>query len=77
MRSMLNYSSLPTSFWSYAMQMSIYILNIDLSKAVSKTHLDLWKGHKPNLRHILIWGCLTNVLKENIEKWEPCSDVLL
>ena len=41
--------------------MEMYILNWVLKKAVLKTPFELFKGWKPNLRHICIWGCLSEV----------------
>ncbi|XP_074306409.1 uncharacterized protein LOC141641653 [Silene latifolia] len=38
-----------------------YILNRVPSKAVSKTPFELFKGWKPSLRHIRIWGCPSEV----------------
>ena len=61
-RSMLSYSSLPESFWGYALETAAYILNLVPSKSVSKTPTELWKGRKPNLNHIRIWGAPAHVL---------------
>ena len=64
-RSMISYSSLPVSFWGYAIKTAVDILNVVPSKSVSKTPLELWNGRKPSLRHYRIWGCPTRVLKKN------------
>ena len=53
-RSMLSFSTLPISFWGYALQTAIYILNMVPSKSVPKTPLELWNGRKPNLTHFRI-----------------------
>ena len=53
-RSMMSYSSLPPSFWGYALQTAIYILNVVPSKSVPKTPLELRNGQKPVLRHFCI-----------------------
>ena len=53
-RSMLSYSSLPISFWGYALQIATYLLNLIPSKSVSKTPTELWNGRKPSLNHIRI-----------------------
>ena len=53
-RSMLSYSSLPISFWGYALETATYLLNLIPSKSVSKTPTELWKGCKPSLNHIRI-----------------------
>lgn len=77
MRSMLSYSSLPTSFWGYAVQTEVSILNIVPSKSIPKTPLELWNGRKPSLRHVCIWGCPAHVLKGKIGKMEPRSKVCM
>ena len=41
-RSMMSYSTLPNSFWRYALQKVTDILNVVLSKAVQKTPMELW-----------------------------------
>ena len=43
-RSMLSYSTLPNSFWGYALQTAMYILNDVLSKSVPQTPHELWTG---------------------------------
>ena len=49
MRSMFSYSSLPSSFWGYALQIVMYILNVVPSKSIHKTPLELWNGRKTSL----------------------------
>ncbi|KAK0581805.1 hypothetical protein LWI29_018205 [Acer saccharum] len=41
-KSMLSYSTLPISFWGYALQTAIYILNDVPSKSVPQTPHELW-----------------------------------
>ena len=53
-RSMLSYSSLPISFWGYALETATYLLNLIPSKLVSKIPTELWNGRKPSLNHIHI-----------------------
>ena len=53
-RSMMSYSSLPIPFWGYSQQTVVYILNVNPSKSIQKTPLELWNGHKPILRHFCI-----------------------
>ena len=69
-RSMLSYSSLPESFWGYALETAAYILNLVPSKSVSKTPTELWKGRKPSLNHIRIWGAPAHVLVQKQQKLE-------
>ena len=76
-RSMMSYSSLPLSFWGYALQTTVYIFNVVPSKSIQHTPLELWSGCKPSLCHILIWGCTTHVLKGKIGKLEPRTEICL
>ena len=55
-RSMLSSSKLPKILWSEALKMATYILNRVPTKAVSKSPLELFKGWKPSLGHMRIWG---------------------
>ena len=43
-RSMMSFSSLPLSFWGYAIQCVLYILNDVPSKSIQKTPKELWNG---------------------------------
>ena len=76
-RSMMSYSTLPVSFWGYALMTAVDILNVVPSKTVSKTPLELWNGQKPSLRHYRIWGCPAHVLNKKAHKLEPRTEVCL
>ncbi|KAL0561491.1 hypothetical protein IC582_001919 [Cucumis melo] len=76
-RSMMSYAHLPNSFWGYAVQTAVYILNCVPSKSVSETPLKLWYGRKGSLRHFRIWGCPAHVLENNPKKLEPRSKLCL
>ncbi|GJS70549.1 retrotransposon protein, putative, ty1-copia subclass [Tanacetum coccineum] len=56
-RSMMSRATLPISFWGYALETAVHILNLVPTKKVSKTPFEIWKGKRPSLRHIKIWGC--------------------
>ena len=60
-RSMLSSSKLPKFLWTEALKTIAYILNRVPTKAVSKTPFELFKGWKPSLRHMLVWGCLFEI----------------
>ena len=60
-RSMLSSSKLPKSLWVEALKTAVYILNRVSTKAVLKTPFELFKGWKPSLRHIRVWGCPSEV----------------
>ena len=60
-RSMHSNSKLPESLWTEALKTTVYILNLVPTKVVPKTPFELWKGWKPSLWHIRVWGCLSKV----------------
>ena len=76
-RSMLSYSSLPISFWGYAIETAMYLLNLVPSKTIPKTPTELWKGHKPSLSHIRIWGAPAHVLRKDPNKLESRTEVCM
>ena len=76
-RSMMSYSTLPISFWGYALNTTIYLLNLVPSKSFAKTPMELWSGCKPSMRYLHIWGCPAHVLKGKPDKLEPKSKVCL
>ena len=53
-RSMMSYSSLPDSFWGYALKTAAYILNQVPSKSVPGTPYQRWKGKDAGLNHLRI-----------------------
>ena len=76
-RSMLSYSSLTDSFWGYALETAAYILNQVPSKTVPKTPYECWRGKKPVLNHIKIWGCPAHVLRQKTSKLASRSETCL
>ncbi|KAL4302401.1 hypothetical protein GQ457_10G005890 [Hibiscus cannabinus] len=60
-RNMLSSSKLPKSLWVEALKTVVYILNRVPTKVVPKTLFELFKGWKPSLQHIHIWGCPSKV----------------
>ncbi|KAA0059677.1 gag/pol protein [Cucumis melo var. makuwa] len=54
-RSMMSFAQLPDSFWGYALEIAIYILNNVPSKSVSETPYEIWKGRKGHLTDIKKW----------------------
>ena len=53
--------SLPHFLWTEALKTTMYILNQVPTKAVQKMSFELFKGWKPSLRHIRVWGCPSEV----------------
>ena len=72
-RSMMSYTDLPISFWGYALYTACYILNRIPSKSVPTTPFEIWKGRKPSLKHVKIWGCPAFIKKLNTDKLETRS----
>ena len=71
--SMMSQVSLPISFWGCALEMAARIVNVTPSKAVIGTPYEIWKGRKPNLSYMKIWGCDVFVKKLISDKLEPKS----
>ncbi|GKF42358.1 retrotransposon protein, putative, ty1-copia subclass, partial [Tanacetum coccineum] len=66
---MINLTTLPLSFWDYALESATRILNMFSTKKVDKTPYKLWYGKVPNLSYLKVWGC------EALIKWDT-SDKL-
>ena len=76
-RSMMSYSTLPVSFWGYALKIAMHILNLIPSKSIPNTLMELWSGRKPSMRYLHIWGCPTHVLKRKSDKLEAKTEVCM
>jgi hypothetical protein len=72
-RSMMSRSTLPSSFWSYALLTAARILNMAPTKKVDKTPYEIWHGKVPNLSYLKIWGCEAHVRHEASSKLDPRS----
>ena len=72
--SMMRMSELLISFWGYALETAVYLLNRVPTKSVPNTPYELWTGKKPSLNHLKIWGCLAHVRKSNMDKLGLRSD---
>ncbi|GJZ99585.1 retrotransposon protein, putative, ty1-copia subclass [Tanacetum coccineum] len=51
-QSMMNLTTLPLSFWDYALESATRILNMVPTKKVDKTPYELWYGKVPNLSYL-------------------------
>ncbi|GJS65671.1 retrotransposon protein, putative, ty1-copia subclass [Tanacetum coccineum] len=76
-RSMMCRATLPISFWGYALETANHILNLVPTKKVSKTPFEMWKGKRPSLRHIKIWGCEVFNRREAQDKLKARSEKCL
>ena len=72
---MMIYLELPLFHWSYALETTMYILNLVPNKSIPKTPQEMWTRRKPSLQHLRIWGCLAHVLKGKMSKLETRLEV--
>ncbi|GJS91825.1 retrotransposon protein, putative, ty1-copia subclass [Tanacetum coccineum] len=72
-RSMINLTTLPLSFWDYALESAARILNMVLTKKVDKTPYELWFGKVPNLSYLKVWGCEALVKRDTPDKLQQRS----
>ncbi|GKC17500.1 retrotransposon protein, putative, ty1-copia subclass [Tanacetum coccineum] len=70
---MMNLTTLPLSFWDYALESAIRILNMVPTKKVDKTPYELWYGKVPNLSYLKVWGCEALVKRDTLDKLEQRS----
>ncbi|KAJ1417936.1 Retrovirus-related Pol polyprotein from transposon TNT 1-94 [Sesbania bispinosa] len=70
----MGFTDLPTSLWGYALEAANYLLNKVPTKSVSTTPYEIWKGRKPSLKHIKVWGCPAYVKRLQTDKLEARSD---
>ncbi|TYK16841.1 gag/pol protein [Cucumis melo var. makuwa] len=89
-RSMMSYAHLPNSFWGYAVQTAVYILNCVPSKSVSETPLKLWNGRKgypkgtrgcyfydPKDNKVFVSTNATFLEKDHIREHKPHNKIVL
>jgi transposase InsO family protein len=76
-RSMMSQTSLPPSFWSYALETAAFTLNRVPSKSVEKTPYEIWHGKVPNMSFLKIWGCEAYIKRLISDKLGPKSDKCL
>nr|GEW76224.1 hypothetical protein [Tanacetum cinerariifolium] len=55
-QSMINLTTLPKSFWGYALESAARILNMVPTKKVEKTSYEIWHGKAPKLSYLMVWG---------------------
>jgi len=77
-RIMLIASGLPRYFSAEALNTSCYIINHCMIRPIlNKTPYELFKGGKPNIVHLRLFGCKCYVHdngKDALEKFDPRSD---
>ncbi|GJW60662.1 zinc finger, CCHC-type containing protein [Tanacetum coccineum] len=56
-QSMMNLTTLPKSFWGYALETVARILNMVPTKKVDRTPYEIWHGKALKLSYLRVWGC--------------------
>ncbi|GJS03079.1 retrotransposon protein, putative, ty1-copia subclass [Tanacetum coccineum] len=72
-RSMMNFTTSPLSFWDYALESATSILQYVPTKKVDIEPYELWYGKVPNLSCLKVWGCEALVKRDTPEKPEQRS----
>ncbi|GJX63392.1 retrotransposon protein, putative, ty1-copia subclass [Tanacetum coccineum] len=67
-RSMMSQTTLPKSFWDYALEIAACILNMVPTKKVDKTPYEVWHGQAPKLSYLKVWGCEAFVKRDTLTK---------
>ncbi|GJT32919.1 retrotransposon protein, putative, ty1-copia subclass [Tanacetum coccineum] len=72
-RSMMNLTTLPKSFWGYALETVARILNMVLTKKVDKMPYEIWHGKSPKLSYLRVWGCEALMKRDTLDKLDSRS----
>nr|GEU56849.1 hypothetical protein [Tanacetum cinerariifolium] len=75
-RFMMSQTTLPKSFWDYALKSAARILNMVPTKKFDKTPYKVWHGQAPKLSYLKVWGCEALVKHDTLtklDKLEPRS----
>ncbi|GKA80089.1 retrotransposon protein, putative, ty1-copia subclass [Tanacetum coccineum] len=67
-RSMMSQTTLPKSFWDYALESAVRILNMVPTKKVEKTPYEVWHGQAPKLSYLKVWGYEVLVKRDTLTK---------
>ncbi|GJR38458.1 retrotransposon protein, putative, ty1-copia subclass [Tanacetum coccineum] len=77
-RSMMSQTTLPKSFWDYALEIAARILNMVPTKKVEKTPYEVRHGQAPKLSYLKVWGCEALVKRNTLtkpDKLEPSGSL--
>ncbi|GJY48895.1 zinc finger, CCHC-type containing protein [Tanacetum coccineum] len=67
-RSMMSQTTLPKSFWDYALETVARILNMVPTKKVEKTPYEVWHGQAHKVSYLKVWGCESLVKRDTLTK---------
>ncbi|GKD27519.1 retrotransposon protein, putative, ty1-copia subclass [Tanacetum coccineum] len=71
--SMMNLTTLPKSFWGYALESTARILNMVPIKKVYRTPYEIWHDKAPKLSYLRVWGCEALVKRDTPDKLDSKS----
>jgi GAG-pre-integrase domain len=71
---LMSKAELSRSFWGFALETTIFMLNRVPSKSVERTPYELWFGRIPNVYFIKIWGYEAYIKRLMSDKLSPRSD---
>ncbi|KAL0411001.1 UNVERIFIED_CONTAM: hypothetical protein Slati_3689800 [Sesamum latifolium] len=57
-RSMMSFTELSPSFWSYALEKAAKFLNIAPFKSIPQTPYEIWHGKPASYKYLRVWGSL-------------------
>ncbi|GJX31659.1 retrotransposon protein, putative, ty1-copia subclass [Tanacetum coccineum] len=72
-RSIMNLTTLPKSFWGYALESAARILNMVPTKKVKRTPYEIWHGKAPKLSYLRVSGCEVLVKRDAPDKLDSRS----
>ncbi|GKC56028.1 retrotransposon protein, putative, ty1-copia subclass [Tanacetum coccineum] len=72
-RSMMNSTTLPKSFWGYVLESVARILNMVPTKKVDKTPYEIWNRKAPNMSYLKVWGSEALIKQDTPNKLKPRS----
>ncbi|GJR63154.1 zinc finger, CCHC-type containing protein [Tanacetum coccineum] len=70
-QSMMNLTNLPKSFWGYALEYVVRILNMVPTKKFERTPYEIWHEKAPKLSYLRVWGCDALVKRDTPNKLDP------
>ncbi|GKA90276.1 retrotransposon protein, putative, ty1-copia subclass [Tanacetum coccineum] len=66
--SMMSQTTLPKSFWDYALETAACILNMVPTKKFEKTPYEVWHGQAPKVSYLKVWGYKALVKRDTVTK---------
>ncbi|GKB34791.1 retrotransposon protein, putative, ty1-copia subclass [Tanacetum coccineum] len=67
-RSVMSQTTLPKSFWDYAIESATRIINMVPTKKVEKTPYKVWHGQAPKMSYLKVWGSKALVKRDTLTK---------